>query len=186
MWLEPVNSYFRLLVHRIARYYGLSHQVHYSRRGLIHLTKTPETIIPLVKLCEMVEKTEEPAGDWEKINNEAVIISSNGNSRSASPLLCLSKMPQEERLKLLAQTQAPKHVLIVEGLPKGEEGRKALWDSFRVQGASFRSYPGANRGVLICKNAKQAQILKTLLAKNEAPFKGIKAVEWNARFYQEK
>lgn len=41
--LEPVNSYYRLLVHRIARYYGVEHTIEIDRPTILILSKTLET-----------------------------------------------------------------------------------------------------------------------------------------------
>lgn len=41
--LEPINSYYRLLVHRVARFYGLEHTVEPARPAILILSKTLET-----------------------------------------------------------------------------------------------------------------------------------------------
>jgi hypothetical protein len=41
--IEPINSYYRLLVHRVARFYGLEHVLDPQRSTVMILSKTPET-----------------------------------------------------------------------------------------------------------------------------------------------
>lgn len=41
--LEPINSYYRLLVHRIARYYGIEHTIESTRPAVLLLSKTLES-----------------------------------------------------------------------------------------------------------------------------------------------
>lgn len=41
--IEPINSYYRLLVHRVARFYGLEHVLDAQRSTVMILSKTPET-----------------------------------------------------------------------------------------------------------------------------------------------
>lgn len=41
--LEPINSYYRLLVHRVARYYGVEHTIEPARPAILILSKTLES-----------------------------------------------------------------------------------------------------------------------------------------------
>lgn len=50
--LEPINSYYRLLVHRIARYYGVEHTIESARPAVLLLSKTLETKMYQITLIE--------------------------------------------------------------------------------------------------------------------------------------
>lgn len=68
--LEPINSYYRLLVHRIARFYGIEHTIEPNRPAIMLLTKTLETKMyngamthhvtcpcrPLIRLYELIDR----------------------------------------------------------------------------------------------------------------------------------
>ncbi len=68
--LEPINSYYRLLVHRIARYYGIDHTIESERPTIMILSKTLETKVyrstpanliyfpsrPLIRLFELLDR----------------------------------------------------------------------------------------------------------------------------------
>lgn len=41
--IEPINSYYRLLVHRVARFYGLEHVLDPQRSTVMILSKTAQT-----------------------------------------------------------------------------------------------------------------------------------------------
>lgn len=43
MHMEPANSYYRLLVHRVARYYGLNHMADQVYRTILLISKGPHT-----------------------------------------------------------------------------------------------------------------------------------------------
>jgi len=44
MTVELNNSYYRMLIHRLARFYGLSHQTCYKMKNMIIIEKEDENI----------------------------------------------------------------------------------------------------------------------------------------------
>nr|CAG8562628.1 6268_t:CDS:2 [Entrophospora candida] len=54
----PMNSYQRLIIHRVAQYFKLSHVVDASGKAVI-LYKSPETQIPILRFSDLLEQDEE-------------------------------------------------------------------------------------------------------------------------------
>ncbi|KAK9759865.1 hypothetical protein K7432_016669 [Basidiobolus ranarum] len=71
-----MNAYQRLIVHRVAQYFKLSHVVDSSKKAVI-LYKSPETEIPILRFMDLLEQEEEPAPQSLKIMRRADNSQSN-------------------------------------------------------------------------------------------------------------
>ncbi|CAJ0634914.1 2187_t:CDS:2, partial [Entrophospora sp. SA101] len=54
----PMNSYQRLIIHRVAQYFKLSHVVDASGKAVV-LYKSPETQIPILRFSDLLEQDDE-------------------------------------------------------------------------------------------------------------------------------
>ncbi|CAG8541257.1 10788_t:CDS:2, partial [Diversispora eburnea] len=83
----PMNSYQRLIVHRVAQYFKLSHVVDNSGKAVI-LYKSPETLIPTLRFSDLLEQEEEKPEKSVKImrrqQTNLQLLRSTGDSDSNS------------------------------------------------------------------------------------------------------
>ncbi|CAG8573128.1 1769_t:CDS:2, partial [Scutellospora calospora] len=85
----PMNSYQRLIVHRVAQYFKLSHVVDSSGKAVV-LYKSPDTQIPILRFSDLLEQEEEKPEKSVKImrrqqfNSQSQLRSSTGDSDSNS------------------------------------------------------------------------------------------------------
>ncbi|ORX43339.1 hypothetical protein DM01DRAFT_1201502 [Hesseltinella vesiculosa] len=97
--LPPMNSYQRLMVHKVAPYFSLSHFFDSSRQSLF-LCKTPYTNLPSKSFSELVKPPGEPEGA--------------SNNSSPTPFKIMKREPSSGHQQSLQQQSSPKRVLTLE------------------------------------------------------------------------